>query len=354
MKLKRLLSVILLSAFLVSVCSFSSFGADLTPNDFTALLYRETPNDSGGTTSVAYSFTTKNGYMGGQSVVEYRPNDSSFFDTGATRLLSAFTPQNLVAGHDYTFSFGAGSSFGSPTIIVKMNGDTLFSKRYSGGGLRLISVSFTAPDGDSSVYLTVEVSVASSQPAAGDARFTLTQEMTLNDDTDNPGWLGKILQNFTNLGDRISGFFSNLGESIGNFFADLKQSIVNQFNNVKQWFIDLGDDIKGFFTSLKNYLLYFEDPVTLDPNGVPIGADGKPVYINPFASKIDEFEQTINGWLTQIQNFVNQIGSAGSSVSSYIENGSSVVTGVLGAVPVLTAVLTFALVLLVVRKVVGR
>ena len=40
-------------------------------------------------------------------------------------------------------------------------------------------------------------------------------------------------------------------------------------------------------------------------------------------------------------------------VAMYIENGSSIVSGVLTAVPILTAVLTFALVLLVVRKVVG-
>lgn len=257
-----------LTGFLAVLLLFSAFvlpvsAADLSPNDFTVLLYRETPNDSGGTTSTAYSFNTKSGYMGGESVIEYRPNDSSFFNTGATRLMSAFTPQNLVAGHDYTFSFGVGVSFGSPVVSVKMNGDTLFSQQYSGGGLRSISVNFTAPDGDSAVYLTVEISVASVQPASGDARFTLTQEMTLNDDTDNPGWLGKILQKFTDLGDRISGFFSNLGESIGNFFSslgdrisgfftDLWQNIKAKFDDLKQWFKDLGDRIQGFFVDLYN------------------------------------------------------------------------------------------------------
>ena len=105
---------------------------------------------------------------------------------------------------------------------------------------------------------------------------------------------------------------------------------------------------------LKNYLLYFQHPVTLDKDGVPIGADDKPVYTNPFASKIEQFKETVNGWLQQIKDFVAQIDNSAESVSSYIENGSSIVSGVLTAVPILTAVLTFALVLLVVRKVVGR
>lgn len=360
MKLKRLLSVILLSVFLVSVCSFSSFADDLNADDFTVLLGRQTDNSAGGVTTDYYTFTKTTLVSNGISCNYYKPNDyANFWPKGAVKIMSSFESPPLVAGHEYELSFATGVNFVADTLIeVFVNSQKLYSETISGFGAKEISISFTAPDfatSDTSIRIECSISEAYGYGSAGqDAGFLLSKEIGFNDNTDNPGWLGKILQNFTNLGDRISGFFSGLTDSISGFFSDLKQSVVDQFNNVKQWFIDLGEDIKGFFTSLKNYLLYFEDPVTLDPNGVPIGADGKPVYTNPFASKIDEFKNTVNGWLTQIKDFVSQIDSAGSSVSSYIENGSTIVSGVLTAVPVLTAILTFALVLLVVRKVVGR
>lgn len=360
MRLKRFLSVILLSVFLVSFCSFSVYADNLNADDFSVLLGRQTDNSAGGVTTDYYTFTKTTLVSNGISCNYYKPNDyANFWPTGAVKIMSAFESPPLVAGHEYQLTFATGVNFNAKTLIeVFVNSQKLYSDTISGTGAKEISISFTAPDfatSDTSIRIECSIGNAYYYGSSGqEAGFLLSKEIGFNDNTDNPGWLGKILQNFTNLGDRISSFFSGLTDSISDFFSDLKQSIVNQFNNVKQWFVDLGDNIKGFFTSLKNYLLYFEDPVTLDPNGVPIGADGKPVYTNPFASKIDEFEQTINGWLTQIQNFVNQIGSAGSSVSSYIENGSTVVTGVLSAVPVLTALLTFALVLLVVRKVVGR
>lgn len=360
MKLKRFLSVILLCVFLISFCSFSVFADDLNADDFSVLLGRQTENSAGGVTTNYYSFTTSTVISNGISCNYYKPNNyASFWPQGAVKIMSAFESPPLVAGHEYELSFATGVNFNAKTLIeVFVNSQKLYSETISGTGAKEISINFTAPDfATNNTSIRIECSVGEGYgygQSGQDAGFLLSKEIGFNDNTDNPGWLGKILQNFTNLGDRISSFFNGLTDSISGFFSDLKQSIVNQFNNVKQWFVNLGEDIKGFFTSLKNYLLYFEDPVTLDPNGVPIGADGKPVYTNPFASKIDEFEKTINSWLTQIQNFVNQIGSAGTSVSSYIENGSTVVTGVLGAVPVLTAVLTFALVLLVVRKVVGR
>ena len=359
MKLKRFLSVFLLCVFLVSFCSFSVFAENLNADDFSVLLGRQTENSAGGVTTEYYTFTTSSTVSNGIPCNYYNAVDyANFWTRGAVKILSAFDSPPLVAGHEYQLTFATGVSFNAKTLIeVFLNSTKLYSETISGTGAKEISINFTAPDfatDSTSIRIECSISEIYGYGVNNNAGFLLSKEIGFNDNTDNPGWLGKILQNFTNLGDRISSFFSGLTDSISGFFSDLKQSIVNQFNNVKQWFVDLGEDIKGFFTSLKNYLLYFEDPVTLDHNGVPIGADGKPVYINPFASKIDEFEQTINGWLTQIQNFVNQIGSAGSSVSSYIENGSTVVTGVLGAVPVLTAVLTFALVLLVVRKVVGR
>ena len=359
MKFKRLVCIFLLSIFLISFCSFSVFADNLNADDFSVLLGRQTENSAGGVTTDYYTFKTTTFVSNGFSCNYYQPNDyATFWTKGAVKIMSAFETPPLVAGHEYQLSFATGVNFNAKTLIeVFINSQKLYSQTISGTGAKEISINFTAPDfasSDTSIRIECSISEIYGYGVTGNAGFLLSKEIGFNDNTDNPGWLGKILQNFTNLGDRISTFFSGLTDSISGFFSDLKQSIVNQFNNVKQWFVDLGQDIKGFFTSLKNYLLYFEDPVTLDPNGVPIGADGKPVYTNPFASKIDTFKQTVDGWLTQIKDFIGQIDSASASVSSYIENGSTIVSGVLSAVPVLTAVLTFALVLLVVRKVVGR
>lgn len=369
MKFKRLVSIALLSVFLISFCSFSSFADDLNASDFSVLLGRETPNSSGGVTTDYFTYNVTTGNRFGVTVLQYTPNDwQNFWKSGAVKIMTAFESPGLIAGHDYSISFVVGVNFNAtPLIEVFLDSQKIYSGRLGATGGD-VSINFTAPDFvTSSTSIRVECSIDNLYQDYGTSStcFFLSKTIEFNDDTDNPGWLGKILQNFTNLGDRISGFFSNLtssisdffsslGDRISGFFSDLKNTLTDKFNNLKQWFVDLGDSIGDFFDMLKDYLLYFEHPVTLDSNGVPIGADGKPVYTNPFASKIDEFKQTVNGWLAQIKDFVNQIDSAGNSVSSYIENGSTIVGGVLTAVPVLTAVLTFALVLLVVRKVVGR
>ena len=349
MKFKRLVSILLLSCLLFSFCSFSVFADDLHADDFNVLLGRQTNNSAGGTTTDYFTFTTESLKSNGVDCNFYKPvNYSGFWPAGATKIISAFQSPALIAGHEYQLSFATGVNFNAKTKIeVYLNSTLIYSDTINGAGAKKISINFKAPDfatSDTSIRIECSIGEAYHYGEAGqNAGFLLSKEIGFNDNTDNPGWLGKILKNFTALGDRISGFFT-----------DLKDNLTEKFNNLKQWFIDLGNSIGEFFEMLKNYLLYFQHPVTLDKDGVPVGADGKPVYTNPFASKIEQFKETVNGWLQQIKDFVAQIDNSGAAVSSYIENGSSIVSGVLTAVPILTAVLTFALVLLVVRKVVGR
>lgn len=371
MKFKRCICVILISCLLILLCPFSVFADDLKADDFNVLLGRQTNNSTGGITTDYFTFTTETLKSNGIECNYYKPvNYSGFWPVGATKIISAFHSPSLIAGHEYQLSFATGVNFNANTKIeVYLNSTLIYSDTINGTGAKKISINFKAPDfatSDTSIRIECSIGEAYHYGEAGqNAGFLLSKDIGFNDNTDNPGWLGKILEKFTALGDRISGFFSNLtssisdffsslGDRISGFFTDLKDNLTEKFNNLKQWFIDLGNSIGEFFEMLKNYLLYFQHPVTLDKDGVPIGADGKPVYTNPFASKIEQFKETVNGWLQQIKDFVSHIDSSGASVSSYIKNGSSIVSGVLTAVPILTAVLTFALVLLVVRKVVGR
>lgn len=120
----------------------------------------------------------------------------------------------------------------------------------------------------------------------------------------------KIGQFITNLGDRISGFFSNLTNSIKGFFTDLWDKIWNGDGSVPPF----------------------------DNN-------------NKFAQVIEK----LNEWTAKIKEFSGSVDSSADTVTGYLQSGTSFLNSAMGAFPAaLTAVLGFALVFIVVRKVVGR
>ena len=120
----------------------------------------------------------------------------------------------------------------------------------------------------------------------------------------------KIGQFITNLGDRISGFFTNLTNSIKGFFADLWDKIWNGDGSVPPF----------------------------DNN-------------NKFAQVIEK----LNEWTAKIKEFPGSVDSSADTVTGYLQSGTSFLNSAMGAFPAaLTAVLGFALVFIVVRKVVGR
>ena len=120
----------------------------------------------------------------------------------------------------------------------------------------------------------------------------------------------KIGQFITNLGDRISTFFSNLTNSIKGFFNDLWDKIWNGDGSVPPF----------------------------DNN-------------NKFAQVIEK----LNEWTAKIKEFSGSVDSSADTVTGYLQSGTSFLNSAMGAFPAaLTAVLGFALVFIVVRKVVGR
>ena len=266
--------------FLFSVPSFAA--DDLHADDFNILLGRQTNNSSGGTTTDYFTFTTESLKSNGIECNYYKPvNYSGFWPVGATKIISAFQSPSLVAGHEYQLSFATGVNFNAKTKIeVYLNSTLIYSDTINGEGAKKISINFKAPDfatSDTSIRIECSIGEAYHYGEKGqNAGFLLSKNIGFNDNTDNPGWLGKILEKFTalgdrigsfftnlsdniseffnSLGDRISGFFAELGEKIGSFFTNLTESIKGFFADLKEnlstFFSELGDRIKGFFVQL--------------------------------------------------------------------------------------------------------
>lgn len=265
----KALTVFLAVLLIFSFFSFSVSAEDLNAGDFSVLLGRETPNSTGGVTTDYYTFTTSSFSSNGINCNFYQPqNYADFWAKGAVKIMSAFDAPKMIAGHEYQLTFATGVNFNAKTVIkVFLGSQKIYENSVSGTGAKEVSVNLTAPEVvTNSEQVRIECSVSGDYgygSAGQEAGFLLSKEIGWNDNTDNPGWLGKILQKFTDLGDRISGFFSNLAESIGSFFSslgdrisgfftDLWNNIKAKFDDLKQWFQDLGDRIQGFFVDLYN------------------------------------------------------------------------------------------------------
>ncbi|MGM9926902.1 MAG: hypothetical protein ACI35P_03035, partial [Bacillus sp. (in: firmicutes)] len=61
------------------------------------------------------------------------------------------------------------------------------------------------------------------------------------------------------------------------------------------------------------------------------------------------------GWLEQLDGFADTIEEAGESAHEYISKGTEIFTGFLSVAPTaVIALITFGIVFIVVRKIVGR
>lgn len=264
----------MVSLFFSSFVLTASANDDIPADDFNISLKREVTQ---GSTTATYNFDyTVSSFNSNLNI--YRPVDfSNFWASGGSKIFLAFNTPNLIAGHEYQLTFTIGLNFNANYTVKVLNGSqNVFEDSFRGDKPNEISVSFTAPDYVSPTHQVSIILTLPQQYSFGTATtgFMFSKYIGWNDNTDNPGWLGKILQNFTRLGDRISGFFSNLtssissfftslGDRISGFFTDLKTNIGNWFskqaqkiqdfyNGVKQWFKQLGDRIQGFFVDLYN------------------------------------------------------------------------------------------------------
>lgn len=376
---KKMISLMLVVVSLLLFCSFSVYADDTVVSMSSASVQLQRQVVEGSTTST-YNYAHTDGIevWHGETCHYYKAVNPEYYASGANKLLNAFSYSGLEAGHEYEMSFGVGINFRCDFSLKIYVGDSCIydQKITNNSQLHTIKAKFTSPEvvsGNTSIRIYLTVDKGYNYGADGqNVKYYFTESVNFYDRTDNPSWLGKILdkfseirQSFANLTSAIGQFFDGLGESIGTFFSDLWKNIKQKFDdlktwidglgeNIKQWFTDLGNDISDFFTMLKNYLLYFQHPVTVNADGVLIGKDGKPVYTNPFDSAIDKVKETVDDWLAKINDFVESMESSRLSVTGYLESGSGVVNKVLKASPILSACVLFAVGFLVIRKVVGR
>lgn len=376
---KKMISILLVVVSLLSFCSFSVYADDTVLSMSSATVQMQREVVEGSTTSTYnYAYTDGIEVWQGTTCHYYKAVNPEYYAVGASKLLNAFSYSGLEAGHEYEVDFGVGINFSCDFKLKVYVGDSCIYDQDmpKDGKLHTVKAKFTSPDvvsGSTSIRIYLTVSKLYNYGADGqNVKYYFTENINFNDRTDNPSWLGKILakfseikQSFANLTNAIGQFFNSLGESIGGFFKELWNNIKQKFDdlktwidglgeNIKQWFTDLGNDISEFFTMLKNYLLYFQHPVTVNSDGVLIGKDGKPVYTNPFDSAIDKVKETVDDWLSKINDFVDGMESSRQDVTGYLESGSGVINKVLKASPILSAGLLFAVGFLVIRKVVGR
>lgn len=361
---KRFVSVMLVTVSMFSICSFNSYAANfvMTVSDSDLLLMQnEYKNEAGSTViSNVHDFSHGVELIRGESMHYFHANDPSFYNVGRKKISLSASYSDFAAGHQYETEFYTHLNYnGNYSVEIWLGASLLYSGACSSAkGLSKTKVRFTAPDFVSnstlfSIYIVVpkEYSYGS---AGQNVKYYISETIEVIDITENPGWLQKVISaikeipsKIASLGQTIGSFFSDLTSSVGAWFKDLKESIQNKF-------IELGENTGKFFTSLKNYILYFTDPVTLNSDGVLVDKSGKPIYINPFASSIEKIKNTLDSWMLSINNFLNGMEDSRKSVSGYLKSGTDLVNGVLKSVPILTVCLTFAVGFCVVRKVVGR
>lgn len=172
-----------------------------------------------------------------------------------------------------------------------------------------------------------EINVDAPSPQNG--QFKAFPTSSLVEEKKTQGMIATLTQN-------IVDWFSNLIDSMGNFFNELADKISGFFTN-------LGNEIGGFFTTLWNKIWWGNE-------------EGESEYQPPdVGSKFDEVVSDLNDWLSQLKGFSDTIDSQGDEVAGYLSTGSNFINTFLSVAPApILIFLSFGVIFVVVRKVVGR
>ena len=328
--LKHSLSVFLSVLFSFSAFSFNSFASSTKTyniQDFSVEATRT--NLSGSEPEVDYSpYVTYKDWSPNDDYTGVYINNPDFYQLGEAKILMFFKLENLKIDDEYNLNFKINCNryFKYNLVCCLSNSNLesesiLFSADYYGQKAENVNFNFTLKNlnlsSNNGIYLTFFVTLSkNSNSYMGEFRdyWILFSPIELTNLDDDSGlldgilnWVSRIYYGIVGGTDRegvdhegivqgIKNGLTNLGNSISNFFSDLWNKLSNAFDKIGDWFSELGDKIKGFFvdlgnkigeffTMLKNYLLYFKHPVTLNKDGVPVDENGKPVYTNPFENE---------------------------------------------------------------------
>lgn len=167
-------------------------------------------------------------------------------------------------------------------------------------------------------------------------------------------WLQNIRDKIVGLPSAIGEFITNLKDNIGSWFSDLKDNLRQRFDDVGQWFSDLRDNISSFFTSLGDRISGFFTSLF---NKLWWGNEqGESAYQEPvFSSDLLDVLNRLDDYYVKLEDTKVQIDSSRVEISTYIEDGTSFIDKIFGVFPsMLIALVTFGVVFVFARKVVGR
>lgn len=307
---KRLLSVFLL---LVMLCTFFVFPADAATLDF----------------------SNPHTWEFGSTVnIDDLSNSFRLHSSLPSGLFAYIT--NLEPGSNYTLVFDMAfyylGSNSSVSVFVQNSSDgsslDLFDQNISAQGVVYKhKVDFKVPDNFVNPRLVVLVLNAQ--------QMIFYKSNSLADNSTDKGILNSIKEGFSKLWEWLQGIWDSIKEiptKIGQFITNLGDRISTFFSN-------LTNSIKGFFDNLWDKIWNGDGSVPPFDNN------------NKFAQVIEK----LNEWTAKIKEFSGSIDSSSDTVTGYLQSGTSFLNSAMGAFPAaLTAVLGFALVFIVVRKVVGR
>lgn len=247
------------------------------------------------------------------------------------KLGSAVKQITLVGGRTYriTGTLIWRPSFSESRITIGLitdNGEEVILCYFDGVSRNIeVDVEFTVPSNNQ-----VEMAILIY------GRSTVTfNDFVLEDDSTDKGILNSIKEGFAKLWE----WLQNIWNTIKEIPTKIGQFITNLGDRISTFFSNLTNSIKGFFTDLWDKIWNGDGSVPPFDNN------------NKFAQVIEK----LNEWTAKIKEFSGSVDSSADTVTGYLQSGTSFLNSAMGAFPAaLTAVLGFALVFIVVRKVVGR
>lgn len=306
---KRILSVFLL---VVMLCTFFAFPAEAATNYWPSLSSWALGNDNISVISGGTAFDLKGSAPGNVGVAACEisvPSGKSYRLTGK-------------------FSFARrGTTARALFSYLAQNGDEV--------------AIWEGAVGVDNVNVDITINLRSDQAAIGFLVYIETggvvtlSDFQLTDESADTGILNSIKEGFSKLWEWLQGIW----DSIKEIPAKIGQFITNLGDRISTFFSNLTNSIKGFFNDLWDKIW----------NG-----DGS---VPPFDNnnKFSQVIEKLNEWTAKIKEFSGSVDSSADTVTGYLQSGTSFLNSAMGAFPAaLTAVLGFALVFIVVRKVVGR
>lgn len=406
--ISKIISIFLICSLLFCAYSTNSFAyTDYVyhPTDFSVTMINQVAQPNGAITdySSTAAYTTQT--SGGITYYRYYNTNTNYYSSGYTKEIHMVRITDLSITHEYEFSMytrmfaavGYSAEFylvdGNGTILTVLSYDNISSDL--GNSNHLIKFGFTLENLNLSTNADVFLKIVFQVSSWYQYNFQLgMSDITLRDLDDDTGffesiinWIRTVANDitsgvtslvnsisnlgtnigswFTNLGNNISTWLTTLGNNISTWLTNVKDGIVNKLQSVQtaitnaidgiqQWFVNLGNRIGEFFTMLKNYILYFQHPVTLNADGVPVDANGNPVYTNPFEDTLQSVSDTLDDWFDSLDDFILTIQSVNVQITGYLQTFTNIFNRFNAGVPIMGVIITLALIVIVIKKIMGR